>query len=130
MRRMLLSAVLAGGLAMAACGGGGGGGGESPAANCSPSGPNVAVVAEGFAFDETCYAAPADTQFQVDLDSRDSTAHNFAIYTDGSATKALFVSPNVTAARQTFSVKPIAAGTYFFRCDIHPTTMYGAFVVK
>ena len=30
----------------------------------------------------------------------------------------------------TYDVKPLPKGSYFFRCDVHPTQMHGAFVVK
>jgi plastocyanin len=128
MRKNLWIIALVGTLALAACGGGGGGG-SSVAANCKPSGTTITVLAQGLEFDKTCYAAPADTPFKVNLDNKDSALHTFSIYTDSSATKALFVSPSIGVGTKTFSVKAIAAGTYYFQCDVHKN-MNGAFVVK
>ena len=33
-------------------------------------------------------------------------------------------------ATTTYKVTPQKPGTYFFQCDIHPTFMFGTFVVK
>jgi len=56
--------------------------------------------------------------------------HNIAIYTDDSAAESLFVGELVTGPKQvTYEVGALDPGTYFFRCDVHPTTMTGTFVV-
>ena len=57
--------------------------------------------------------------------------HNFALYTDSSATKSIFVGQIITGpatATYTFTA-PATPGTYFFRCDVHPTNMTGSLVV-
>jgi plastocyanin len=126
MRRMLAVLGITALLLLAACGGGGGGGGS---ASCSPSGTTIKVTAQNLAYDKACYAAPAGKPFTVDLDNKDSAPHNFAIYTDSSASNSLFVSPTITALAKSFSVKPLQPGTYYFQCDIHPS-MNGTFVVK
>ena len=33
-------------------------------------------------------------------------------------------------ATTTYSVPALKSGTYYFQCDVHPTTMNGTFVVK
>ena len=33
-------------------------------------------------------------------------------------------------AAKTYQVTPLPGGTYFFHCDVHPTVMFGTFVVK
>lgn len=56
--------------------------------------------------------------------------HNIAIYTDEGASNNLFRGDLVSGpATVTYKVPPLKAGTYYFRCDIHPQ-MSGAFVVK
>jgi plastocyanin len=57
--------------------------------------------------------------------------HNIAIYTDKSASKSLFKGSTVTGPKTTtYHVHALQAGTYYFRCDIHPTQMFGTFVVS
>ena len=59
--------------------------------------------------------------------------HNIAFYTNRNASTKIFVgadlhrhrAPTTTASRR----RP-APGNYFFRCDVHPDTMTGTFVVK
>jgi plastocyanin len=56
--------------------------------------------------------------------------HNFAVFTDSSASEALFTGDIVyTGASKTYHVPKLPAGTYLFHCDIHPQTMYGVLVV-
>jgi plastocyanin len=129
MRKLVWITALAGAFALAACGGGGGGGDTGGNATCSPSGTEVKVVAQNFAFDKDCYAAPANTAFKVDLDNKDTAPHTFSIYTDSSAGTDLFVSDQITAEDKVFDVKGLDAGTYYFQCDVH-TSMNGTFVVK
>ena len=56
--------------------------------------------------------------------------HDVAIYTNSSATTTLFKGTVVTGpTTTTYHVPALKAGTYYFRCDIHPTQMTGTFVV-
>ena len=105
------------------------GGGGGP---CSPSGTTVTVSAKNLAFDAKCLAAPANTPFTISFDNKDSgVPHNVAIFTDSSATKSLFTGSVVTGPKTvTYHVPALKPGTYYFRCDVHPTTMHGTFVVK
>jgi plastocyanin len=82
-------------------------------------------------FDADCLAAPAGKPFEIVFDNMDAgIPHNVAIYTDQSADTPLFVGevfsgPDVV----TYEIPALDAGTYFFRCDVHPTTMTGTFLV-
>ncbi|MEN6341362.1 MAG: cupredoxin domain-containing protein [Methanospirillum sp.] len=77
--------------------------------------------------------APAGAQVTVTFNNMDSgVPHNFAVYTDSSATTPIFKGPIVTGpttTTYTFTA-PSTPGTYFFRCDVHPTIMTGTFVVQ
>ena len=57
--------------------------------------------------------------------------HNFAVYTDATASTAIFTGAVVTGpttTTYTFTA-PSTPGSYFFRCDVHPTIMTGQFIV-
>jgi plastocyanin len=96
---------------------------------CSPHGTTVKVGGQDFSFDQRCLAAPAQTGFRLVFDDTQGT-HNVAIYTDNTGSTALFRGDIVTGPRSiTYLVPALPAGTYFFRCDVHPTQMTGAFVV-
>jgi plastocyanin len=90
----------------------------------------VRIVAEATEFDTDRLELPADTPTQLTLDNRDAAPHNVSIYEDESASgEPLFTFEPITGpAVETFTVEPIAAGEYFFHCDVHPT-MQGTVVV-
>jgi plastocyanin len=100
--------------------------------SCTPKGTALSVSAHNTAFDQSCLAAPAGKAFTIDFANMDpGVPHNVAIYTDESATTALFTGKLVTGpSSTTYHVRALEPGTYFFRCDVHPTQMTGTFVVK
>jgi plastocyanin len=90
--------------------------------------PVLDIKAVGIAFDPTCLVAVAGKPFSINFDNQDPAAHNVAIYTDSSYTKALFTGDVITGpAKTTYDVDPLDAGSYAFKCDIHPN-MTGQFV--
>jgi plastocyanin len=96
--------------------------------SCKPSGTEVRVTVMDATFDKACLAAPADTAFTVRFDNEDSNTHNFDIQKGGVSvfTSDMVIGPKVA----TYRVQALAAGTYTFRCDIHPVQMHGTFVVS
>jgi len=109
----------------------------TPAATCQPNGTTVSVMAKNISFDTKCLAAPASQAFTIDFDNQDAgVPHNVDVYTAappggshlGGAKDAsdVLIGPGKT----TYDVQPLKAGTYYFQCDIHPTQMFGTFVVK
>jgi plastocyanin len=58
--------------------------------------------------------------------------HNFAVYNNQSATTVIFRGDVVTGpGTKTYTfTAPATPGTYFFRCDVHPTQMTGQFIVQ
>jgi plastocyanin len=51
----------------------------------------------------------------------DGVPHNVAIYADDSASKSLFVGDQITGPDEiTYDVPSLDAGSYYYRCDIHP----------
>jgi plastocyanin len=86
-------------------------------------------------FDPTCLAVVPNTAFTVTFDNKDSgVPHNWELFKDpayatrvGGATGPTDIVTGVDQA--SYSVDALAAGVYYFRCDIHPTTMIGQLVV-
>jgi plastocyanin len=109
-------------------GGGGGGGGEEPPDEGGGGGGDsgtaaAAVAAEGTAFDPTTLSWPADTEVTLAFDNRDPVdvagPHNVSVY-DGDT--ALFQGELIDGPTTIdYTIPPMPAGTYEFRCDVHPT---------
>jgi plastocyanin len=68
---------------------------------------------------------------RIIFNNKESIPHNVAIYTDSSAQTVIFRGDVITGPKTiTYEfVAPTAPGTYFFRCDIHPSSMNGSFIV-
>ncbi len=93
----------------------------------------VNIVAKNTAFNTGTITVPAGAQVTVNFDNQDSgVQHNVAFYTDSSASKAIYKGQVITGPNKTTYTftAPSQAGTYFFRCDIHPTQMTGQFIVQ
>ena len=95
---------------------------------CRPA-ATVHVSASADKFDASCLAAPAGRAFAIVFDNLDTDAHNVAIYTDPSAQQVLFRGDIFQGSKtETYHVKALPAGTYYFRCDVH-VFMNGTFKV-
>ena len=127
--RFTMGATLLAGLVVAC---GGGGGGSSDTVTCSPKGQDLSISAENFQFSTNCLAVTAGQSSTIAFDNKDAgAAHNVAIYTDSSASKNLFRGDIVTGPKSTtYDVGALDPGTYYFRCDVHPDSMHGTFIVK
>jgi plastocyanin len=103
------------------CGGGGSALGlEQPPASLDPASPRLS--AEGIAYDTAELAAPANEPFVIVFENREAVSHNVSIYADeGLGDRrfegVLFGGP----ATRWYPVPALAAGTYRFVCDLHPT---------
>jgi plastocyanin len=103
--------------------------------SCTPSGPRLQQAVQGIAYQKKCLAAPAGQPITIQFTNKDSgITHNIHIYSaDPTAdpnARSLFSGPLVAGpATATYRVPPLAAGRYFFHCDVHPTQMMGGFVV-
>lgn len=106
---------------------------SSAAAQPIPSGPVDAngptIIAKDMAFSPATVEVKAGTNFTLHFDNQESAPHNVAIYTDSSASQKISVGEIVTATRKDQVVPALAAGSYFFRCDVH-TNMTGTIVAK
>lgn len=94
----------------------------------APAGPTV--TAKSLAFDTDEIDLPAGQPTTITFDNQDAgVPHNIAIYTDASASKALFQGeqfPGVDSRE--YQIPALDPGTYFFHCDVH-NTMNGSVVV-
>jgi plastocyanin len=107
---------------------------STPAAQCTPKGTKLHLTAHLIKFNTDCLAAPADTAFTVIFDNQDGgVPHNIHILsadpsTDPNAQSFFDGDLVLGPSTATLHVSAIPAGTYFFRCDVHPTAMFGTFV--
>jgi plastocyanin len=104
----------------------------TPAAPATGPAVTVNLTAQNLAFDQSTITVAAGSAVTINFSNKDSgIPHNFALYTDSSASKSIFVgntATGVTTTTYTFSAP--AKGTYYFRCDFHPTQMSGSFIVQ
>ena len=116
-------------LVLAAC--------SSGATGAVPSGPPgsvdpnaIQISAKDLKFSTAQLNAPADKAFTIVFDNQEAAPHNVAIYKDQSASQKVFVQDPFGGPKLvTYHVGPLAAGSYFFRCDVH-TAMQGTLTVK
>jgi plastocyanin len=92
----------------------------------------LSLTARNIAFDTGTLSAPAGSTVALTFVNDDAgVPHNFALYTDSSASVQIFTGALVTGPATTVYTftAPGTPGTYFFRCDPHPATMTGSFIV-
>ena len=123
MKRLTLFIGLLGlAAALAACSGAS----STPSATNStaPSGPAgdaVTVTAKDLKFSQTEVTVPAGKPFDLVFDNQDGMPHNVAIYADSSTSTKVSIGEIFSGPGQrTQAVPALTAGTYFFRCDVHP----------
>ena len=105
----------------------------SPTPSPSTGGNNITVTAAGMAFDTSTITVSAGAHVTITFINNDSgIPHNMAFYTSAAATTVIYKgarTTGVSAVTYTFDA-PTTPGSYFFCCDVHPTTMTGEFIVK
>ena len=90
----------------------------------------IRIKAENFAFDLSRITVPASSQVIIEFENKDSAPHNVAFYTTSSLAETIYKGGIITGPRTityTFTA-PAVPGTYYFRCDVHPS-MNGQFIV-
>jgi plastocyanin len=108
--------VLLAGTVLAACTSTAGITGPPPTA---PPGGAV-ITAQNMAFDRTQLAVPAGKPFRLLFENRESALHNVTIH-DEAGSPPVFVGEVFSGpGSRTYEVPAIPAGTYRFRCDVHP----------
>ncbi len=105
---------------------------QSVASSSSGQTVQMTLTCQNIAFDKKTLSAPAGSHVVMTFVNNDAgVAHNFALYTDSSAQTKLFVGDFITGVKTTTYTfdAPSTPGNYFFRCDVHPTLMFGTFTV-
>ena len=104
----------------------------SAAGSCAPNGTQLQISAFDSKFDKDCLAAPANTAFTIDFKNLDrGIPHNVAIYQSDTDDKPMFKGELIEGPKETtYSVNALPAGNWVFRCDPHPDTMHGTFIIK
>jgi plastocyanin len=114
MRPLLRASLAVALLTLAACGG-------NQVSTIIQSVGGTVIAAEDLAFNLNELEVPADAAVSLQFDNHDSAPHNVAIYRDPSASEAIFVGDIFSGpGSRTYQLPAVAAGTYFFRCDVHP----------
>jgi plastocyanin len=125
-RRLSALALVLAALALtaAACASG------SPSTEPSYPADAVIISADNMTFSTDQLIVPAGKPFTLVFKNKEAVPHNVAITTeaDGKGT-VLFRFDPITAKTGVYDVPAIAAGTYFFRCDVHPS-MHGTVLAQ
>jgi plastocyanin len=112
---------------------------EKPKATKAPRGPvtETTIVASGIKFNLSKLTFPAGKEITVIFDNADTgVPHNFTVWPDeasaqaGDTAKALHAGNTFSgAASSTEKFTIPAAGSDYFNCTIHPTSMFGTIEV-
>jgi plastocyanin len=121
MRRLITTASLAiVAIVIAACGSGS----ASPAASVAPpsNDPNApAITAKDLAFTTPSVAIAAGKPVNLTFDNEDGAPHNVTIAVDEGYSNVVFKGDIFSGpSTKTYQVPALTAGTYHFRCDVHP----------
>jgi plastocyanin len=107
----------------------------APARQPRPQAQELSISADNLAFSTSTLTATESASVMVHFTNNEaSVPHSFAVYPVSSSSSPLAPgsagSPCTGPCSYDVSFTAPAAGTYFFRCDVHPTQMTGQFVVE
>lgn len=81
----------------------------------------VAISAQNLAFDTKELKVPAAKPFEIEFTNNEAALHNVVIQKDQSSTEPIFKKPFFAGPKTvTWEVEPLEAGTYYFKCEVHP----------
>jgi len=101
----------------------------TPAPTVAVDANSPVVVAQGIKFQTQDVKGPAGKAFAMTFRNQDSAPHNVSIFTDSSASQRVFQGEVFAQGERVYQVPALAAGSYFFRCDVHPD-MTGTLTVQ
>jgi plastocyanin len=99
----------------------------------TPTAVTIDLVAQNMAFNMKNITVPAGASVIINFNNKDGASHNFSLYSNSSAKPPALFQGEIVSGTKTITyhfTAPTQPGTYFFRCDIHPTIMTGDFIVK
>jgi len=101
-----------------------------PPAPGAPAGP-VITAADATAFSPNTIELPSGQPATITFDNEDPGAtHNLDVFSDKDYTTEISKTPDVVGIGSGEVALPaLDPGTYYFRCDFHPTTMQGTITV-
>jgi plastocyanin len=101
-----------------------------PPAPGAPAGP-VITAADATAFSPNTIELPSGQPATITFDNEDPGAtHNLDVFSDKDYTTEISKTPDVVGIGSgEVSLPALDPGTYYFRCDFHPTTMQGTITV-
>jgi plastocyanin len=105
---------------------------NTTAANASSGNVTIGVTAQNIAFNTSTITVPAGANVTIVFNNQDAgVPHNIAFYQTSAATSPIYVGEIFNGPKTvSYNFKaPSTPGTYFFRCDVHPS-MKGDFIVK
>lgn len=107
------------------------GAGATATTGASSQTVTIDLTAQNMAFDKSTITVPAGASVTINFTNKDNVPHNFAAYTDSGAQTSIYVGKVITNSTATYTfTAPSTPGSYFFRCDVHPTVMTGTLVVQ
>ena len=139
LRSALLTGLIALALVAVACGDDDdddddGNGGEATATEGSGDGngdgATVDVVIEGFAFVPNEFSLSAGEDVTIGLQNPAGVPHTFTVYLDDAFSEMQGTTVSLAGGAEETVFGTFDAGTYFFRCEIHPATMTGQFTAE
>ncbi|HYM14910.1 MAG TPA: cupredoxin domain-containing protein [Dehalococcoidia bacterium] len=96
----------------------------------APAGPSITLIAQNILFDKSTLTAKAGP-LTIILENKDNgTPHNLQVFQGKDPTGKSMGLTDIAAGpvTQTLSLN-LTAGTYYYHCDVHPTTMTGILTV-
>ncbi len=96
----------------------------------APAGP-VITASDATAFSPNTIELPAGQPATITFDNEDPGAtHNLDVFSDKDYTTEISKTPDVVGSGSGQVALPaLDPGTYYFRCDFHPTTMQGTITI-
>lgn len=96
-----------------------------------PAIQRIDLAAANVAFDHSEIRLRAGGEVNVHFANNDNVPHNLAIYRTPEATEVIFKGRIIDGGTSTdYGFEAPSTGSYFFRCDVHPSVMTGTVVVE